>query len=312
MLDRILIIGGTGFIGSNLTRKLVEMGYSPTILARNIAEIDLQLTFGTRVNWFECNVSDYNRLRDYVLDLRPSLIVNLSGTNSSINQTPEVFEALNFDTVRRLFEIAQEAEVKRFIQIGSADEYGSQPIPQSESLKLSPKSGYARTKAKATLLALSMHEKLNFPVVVLRPFTVYGFGQPSKMFFSQLIHSAIANEEFRMTEGSQKRDYVFIEDVVSAIISSAREDGIEGQAINIGTGKSFSLREIATRVFEKLGVDRDLLRIGALPGNTSEFYDTCADITKAKKLLNWNPTISFDEGLDRTISAILNSLGNKR
>ncbi len=304
MLNKILITGGTGFIGTNFVKELVKLGCSPTIISRNIKNNTLNKTFAGKVDFIELDLCDFEKTRDFIKKNRPDLIVNLAGTNNKNDQDDRIFEKLNFKAAVNLFEIAREINVKRFIQIGTADEYGCQTTPQKETFDLQPKSAYSSSKANATKYGLSMFNESKFPIVILRPFTVYGFGQPNQMFLNQLIYSALRNETFRMTEGNQKRDYIFIKDMVAAIISASFEKNIEGEVFNIGSGVAFPLREIAKKVWNITGADSEMLQVGFRKANDSELLDTFADITKAKKMLEWHPEVSLDEGLNQTIEAI--------
>ncbi len=141
-------------------------------------------------------------------------------------------------------------------------------------------------------------------MIILRPFTVYGMAQPKGMFLSDAIRCALENRAFEMSEGKQMRDYIFISDFVRAIMSAIRTPDIEGEVFNIGSGRAFPLREIAEKVWEISGADASLLKIGARKVSLSELHNTCADITKAEKFLNWQPTISLTDGLNQTIKSI--------
>ncbi len=151
-----------------------------------------------------------------------------------------------------------------------------------------------------TNLARQMYENEGLPVIVLRPFTVYGMAQPKGMFLSDAIRCALGNRSFEMSEGKQKRDYIFVSDFVRAIMNVIETPDIEGEVFNIGSGRAFPLKEIARKVWEISGADISLLEIGARSASLSELHDTCADISKAKKLLNWEPKVSRREGLKIT------------
>jgi UDP-glucose 4-epimerase len=312
MLDKILITGGTGFIGTILCRELVKLDYSPTVVSRNSRSqvvISKQLK---NVTYVELNLLDYQKVTRFILTFKPTVIINLAGVSKKTEHNVNVIEELNFTAAVNLFEAAQQVKVRRFIQIGTADEYGSQPTPQNESYDLKPDSEYSHSKAKATIYGLSMLDNASFPIVILRPFTVYGAFQPMEMFLSQLIFCALRNQEFCMTDGFQKRDYVFVDDVVAAIIAASTKNNIIGEVFNIGSGQTFALKEIAKKVWNIIGADKKLLKIGAKKAETFELHDTFADITKAKKLLKWHPRISFDEGLRQTIEAIKENFKEKR
>jgi nucleoside-diphosphate-sugar epimerase len=197
--------------------------------------------------------------------------------------------------------------VARIVLIGSAEEYGNQRGPQQESSSPQPTSVYGNSKAIATANALKMHKERGCPVVIVRPFTVYGPDQPIEMFVAEAVDAAVRGTEFRMSEGYQKRDLVFVEDVVTGVIAAATVPNIEGQIINLGSGAAHSLRDVAQRIWE-IARARSLLMIGARNAQPEELYDTWADITLARQLLNWTPSVSLNTGLERTIDHVRSQL----
>jgi nucleoside-diphosphate-sugar epimerase len=133
---------------------------------------------------------------------------------------------------------------------GTADEYGFQHCPQTETMPAMPVSDYAVSKNKAIECALSLHRRGDLPVVILRPFTVYGVGQPPKMFVAQAVEAAVKNLPFEMSEGRQKRDLLFVTDFVNAIIKTLTTGGIEGEVFNVGSGDAVALRKLAKKIWE--------------------------------------------------------------
>lgn len=306
IFERTLITGGTGFIGSNLTAELHAIDCSPTILTRYRQKITLFDSQKKKSSFVELDITDYAAVKNFILSFRPTLIINLAATLGRDDASGQTLYKVNYEAVENILEASLEAKVRKIILFGSADEYGYQPTPQSEELPLAPNSPYAILKARMNVTALKMHEERGLPVVILRPFTVYGMEQPKGMFLSDAIGCALQNQKFEMSDGKQKRDYVFISDFVVAILRACSTPSIEGEVFNIGSGHAFSLRVIAEKVWEITGADHSLLKIGARTASVSELHDTCADITKAKRLLDWQPKVSLEEGLKQTINSIKN------
>lgn len=304
IFERVLITGGTGFIGLNLISELLAINCSPTILTRDEQINTLSETQREKSNLIELDITDYAALKGFILDFRPTLIINLAATLGRDDAGAETLYKVNYEAVENLLEASQAARVKRILLFGSADEYGYQPIPQTENLSLAPNSQYAVLKARINEFARQMYQKNGLPIVILRPFTVYGTGQPKGMFLSDAIECALHNLPFEMSEGRQKRDYIFISDFVRAILLASRTPRIEGEVFNVGSGEAFPLREIARRVWEISGADASLLKIGARTASLAELHDTCADIGKAETSLGWRPTVSLNDGLHLTIKSI--------
>jgi UDP-glucose 4-epimerase len=305
IFERVLIIGGTGFIGSNLVSELTAAGCAPTVLTRNTNNPKFPEINEKKTTLVKLDMTDYSSLKSFILDFRPSLIINSAATlGLEENLSAKTAYEINYEAVKNLLETALAAKVKKILLFGSADEYGYQPIPQNENLPLQPNSPYAKSKTEMSNLALQMYENEGLPVVILRPFTVYGMRQPKGMFLSDAIRCALENEPFEMSEGKQMRDYIFITDFIAALMSAIRTPNIEGEVFNIGSGQTYPLREIARKVWEISGADASLLKIGARRASLSELHNTCANITKAEKFLDWRPTISLENGLNQTIKSI--------
>lgn len=294
--EKILVTGGTGFLGWHTVENLVAQGIKPIVLTRN-----LQTVYdGKRERAFDLvkiDLLDTDSLKTFLEQLRPSIIVHLAGTVQKNANRSKDLERSNFEATSNLLKLARVVKVKRIIITGTADEYGFQPCPQTEKMVPSPVSDYAVSKNKSVNFALSLYEKCGLPVVILRPFTIYGIGQSSKMFVSQAIGCAVKNMQFEMSNGVQKRDLLFVTDFANAIIKTLTAENIEGEVFNVGSGRAIALREVAEKIWKIAGADNKLLKIGARFTNDDELHDTEADITKIKRILDWQPKITIDEGL---------------
>jgi dTDP-glucose 4,6-dehydratase len=304
IFERTLIIGGTGFIGSNLVTELHNLGCTPLVLTRDKSRHQLSDNPKEKDSLIELDITDFSATNNFIADYRPTLVINSAATLGLEDSNGKILYEINFEAIKNLLETSLRTNVERIILFGSADEYGYQPTPQSESFSLKPNSPYAVSKARLSNLSVEMFKNFNLPVVLLRPFTVYGMAQPKGMFLSDAIRSALDNKTFEMSEGKQLRDYIFISDFVRAVISAIQTPGIEGETFNVGSGKAYPLREIAEKVWEMSEADASLLKIGARKAASSELHNTCADITKAKKILNWKPVVSLEDGLKQTIESI--------
>jgi nucleoside-diphosphate-sugar epimerase len=298
-LEKVAITGATGFIGSHLTRLLVSAGCRPALLARSQRHDRLLAGLEGRVRWVQCDLTDADSIRDALGREKPRTLFHLAGTRGR-GAEPDC-ATLNFYGTARLLELAQENQVRRIVIAGSAEEYGNQPGPLNEDLSLKPCTEYGISKALATNQALALYARQECPVVIARPFTVYGPGQPAEMFIAQAIESAVRNVPFKMSSGEQKRDLVFVDDVVKGLIGAAIATGVEGRVINLGTGRAHQLRDVAGRVWKMTGTRAPLL-IGAIRPAPEELCDTWADISLARTRLRWEPSVDLDDGLRHTIT----------
>ena len=281
---RILVTGGTGFIGRYVIDMLIRDGFRPLVTTFN--EI---VPGDVGVDTAELNLTDLNQTHDLINSYKPQIVLHLAGVTGNSDPTGKIYHELNFLGTVNLLTALEKTGVKRVIMLGSAAEYGNQPIPFREDMPSKPISHYGSSKAQANRFALERHAATGLPVTILRVFTAYGIGQPDKMFFAQIIKHALLNHHFKMSDGLQKRDFVHVGDVPAAIKSAMTADKAVGRIINIASGKGVALRDLALRTWKICGADDDKLHIGMREKIGDDSFDTEADISLAAEVLNWRP-----------------------
>ena len=291
---RILITGGSGFIGRHVVDLLAADGNAPLTTARQtMATGDLR---GPKTVGLD--VADQAGVEDLIGSYRPDLVVHLAGVTGHNDPDGRLCREVNYTGTVNLLKALEKHGVERVVLIGSAGEYGDHPTPFREPMEPRPTSHYAASKAEANQFALKLHADSGLPVTILRVFTSWGYGQPSKMFFSQVIKHGLANSRFVMSDGLQKRDFVHVADVARAIRSSLFSEGAVGRVINIGSGRGTALRDLASEIWELCGADPALLDIGGRGKTGEDSYDTVADITLAGEVLDWHPATFILDGID--------------
>lgn len=305
--ERILVTGGTGFLGSHVVSRLVAEKIVPIVLTRNSSAENLNANDG-QVIYIQHDLLDHTSTWQIIEKLHPDRIIHLAGYTFKTEEQPSILEKFNHEATVNLLEAAAAVRVKRIILTGTADEYGFQNSPQTETMAAKPVSEYAVSKNKAVEYALEAFRKIELPIVVVRPFTIYGVGQPAKMFVAQAIKCAVTGTAFEMSKGEQKRDLLFVTDFVNAIIELLNTERASGEIYNLGSGESIALKTLAEKIWEIAGADRDLLQIGARPTGGSELHDTQADISKIKRMIGWKPNISLDKGLQIVVEQALADL----
>lgn len=303
-LEKILVTGGTGFIGRHLLDALCAAGHRPAASARDAKKVEpLPEAIRTQARWLELDLLDHEATRACLLAEKPTVLFHLAGQSARGEdaQAKAACTALNVHATANLLKAAQQAGAERVLLIGSADEYGAgKSGALSEDATLAPVSDYGISKAEATRIAQKMFREDGCPVVILRPFTVYGTHQPRRMFVAEAVECAVSGRPFRMTAGTQKRDLVAVADVTRALMAAASLPHLEGQGINLGSGQPESLSDVAKLIWELSESDAPLL-IGARAASAAETHDTWADISRARELLNWEPRISLEDGLREMI-----------
>lgn len=300
---RILITGGAGFIGRHLVRRLEEAGIGYTGVVHTTPAPDEGSGHG---NWIRLDLANAAGLESLVSDTQPDVVFHLAGVLGA-DRTLEFAERAiqgNFLASHHLLTaLGRSARPQRIVLMGSSEEYGRQEhLPYTEDMPTRPVSPYSASKAAVTQIALLYHELFSLPVVVLRPFVVYGPGQPPQMLIPALMHALTRGEEFRMTPGEQTRDFVFVEDVVAALIAAAVATGAAGEVFNVCSGEERRIRDVAEAVVGLAGAD-DVLRVGALPYRQNEVWRLVGSNEKARDRLGWSPQVRLVDGLRRTWNA---------
>ena len=294
--ENIIVTGGSGFIGRYVLDRLISGGVKPFVLTRNL-KADFFKLYESRVKIIEADILDKVKLKAVFQKIQPTEIIHLAGCAGKKNSAPDDFEKVNYQAAATILDLALETGVKKIIITGTADEYGFQPPPHTEAAAVQPVSNYAISKNKAVEYALKLFNKHHLPVVILRPYTIYGIGQPDSMFVSQAVEHAVENKPFEMSEGKQKRDLLFVEDFADAIMKALPANNIEGEIFNVGSGKAIELRKLAEKIWRMAGADPRFLKIGARQTAKNELHDTEADISKINAALDWEPKITLDNGL---------------
>ena len=294
----VCITGGTGFVGSHLSRRLVNEGASVSIITEEGSSPALIDDIRDKVDIHLCDITDFDSLNGVLQEKRPSLVYHLAAKIDT-GTGPEVIAPLNevnHQGTINILKASEKSVVKKFIYFSTSDVYGPMEEPCYEDSPTDPISPYGASKAAAELSV----RQCNIPWVILRPFIIYGGGQSPDMFIPQLISSALNGEDFSMTAGEQTRDFLYIDDFVDACIRAGLSKAAESEIINIASGKETPLTEVANNVMTL--VDHpSMIRLGALPYRDNERWHVKADIKKAARLLGWQPKTDLTDGLKKTI-----------
>ncbi len=296
--DKILIIGGSGFIGSHMTTKAIEKYQNVTVI--NLNEKDNQKK--ENVNTIICDICDEERLSKELSDKNFEYIINCSGyiDHSSLKQGGYKVVEHHFNGVLNIIKQINKVNLKAFIQLGSSDEYGDNESPQHEEQRESPISPYSLAKLSTTNLLQMLYKQDGFPAVIYRLFLVYGPGQSQNRFVPYTINSCLNNITFPVSEGHQVRDFCYIDDVTDAIIGSLDNKKIHGEVINLASGNPVTIREMINKICKLSGGGNPVF--GKVPYREGENMSLYANIDKAKKTLAWSPKVSIDDGLEKTIN----------
>ena len=297
--DRILIIGGTGFIGKHLAERCLNETSNVTCLG-----LTDRLDKGHRLSgtkYLQADICNKDVLKSVLLHKSFDYVFNLGGYidhSYYFSGGRKVIES-HFIGLMNLIECLDRERLKGFVQVGSSDEYGAAPAPQRETMRERPISPYSFAKVAASHFIQMLHHTEGFPGVTLRLFLVYGPGQNDQRFLPQIIKGCLNKSEFKTSEGKQLRDFCYMEDVTDAMIKAAVSPLSKWHIINIASGLPVSIKEMIGKIMALTGGGRPLW--GAHPYRKGENMELYADISLAKNLLKWEPVLDTDKCLQKTI-----------
>ncbi len=310
MSSRVLVTGGAGFIGSHLTERLLANQdavicldnfndfYDPGIKRENI----IDFMDNSRFHLFEGDIRDSDLVEKIFRDYSPDAVVHLAamaGVRPSI-EDPLLYNDVNVNGTCVLLEAARKYPVSNFLFGSSSSVYGARDtVPFSEKEEVTRTiSPYAATKVAGEILCYTYHHLYNIPLTCLRFFTVYGPRQRPEMaihLFARLIRDEEAVPIFG--DGSSRRDYTYIDDIIDGVLRSIeRPFGYE--IINLGESQTVALMELVTLLEEGLGKKA---KLKILPDQPGDVPVTFADVSRARELLGYEPSISIEKGIKKFV-----------
>jgi len=295
---KILIVGGTGFIGYHLAKKSLKKGWQVTSISSNRPK---KIRYLPKVEYIRCNITNKKLLKRSIRKAF-DYVVNLGGYVDHSNKR-KTFKS-HYGGCKNLSEIFLKKTPLSFVQIGSSLEYGISSSPQKENIKCNLntiKSIYGKAKLLSSRHMIELFKKKNFPSTVLRLYLVYGPRQDANRFLPITILGCIKNKQFPCSKGDQLRDFVYVDDAVEAIIKSLTNRNAIGQIINIGSGKPKRIKSVIEKVkkISKGGYPQ----YGMFKQRKFEIPKLYPNVEKAKDKINWKQKISFEKGLRKTIDS---------
>ena len=316
---RILVTGGAGFIGSHLVERLLSDGhnvailddlndfYDPKIKRANISDVAKEITV------HDVDLRDADKVAKLFQKEKFGAIFHLAaraGVRPSIQQ-PQLYYNTNVAGTLHLLEGARASGVERFVFVSSSSVYGAaKKLPFSEDEHLTQTlSPYAATKIAGEFLCSTYSHLYKIRIVALRYFTVYGARQRPDLAIHQFTRKIHAGEPIdQFGDGTTRRDYTYIDDILQGTLAALKYDGPMFDVFNLGESDTIQLKDLVAAIEKPLGKKAKINRLPEQPGDMPL---TCADISKARKLLGYNPKTKFEDGLPRFVDWFLKSRAAK-
>jgi len=300
-----LVTGGAGFIGSHLCEELIRRGERVRVVDSLITGKRENLAHLPQVEFLQGDLADIDVARRAVQGIEYVLHQAAIPSVPRSVEDPVTSNRANIDASLSVLVAARDAGVRRVVYAGSSSAYGnSETLPKVETMPTAPLSPYALQKLVAEQYCQMFTSLYGFETVTIRYFNVFGPRQDPSSPYSGVISLFISAlcEDRRPTiygDGEQTRDFTYVANVVDGVLRACHAPGASGEIINVATGGRISLKQLFEVVKRKVGSQLEPIYSEPRAGDVR---DSQADIGKAERLLGYTPSVSFDDGLGRTVA----------
>lgn len=292
----MFLTGGTGFVGSHLREKLAERNYEVTLLAREPGLVDTR----SNEHIIKGDITDPE-----TLTISADAVIHLAADTNvpeSIERPTVVWE-INADGTQNVLEVARESAVDRFCYMSTASVYGPPSyLPIDEKHPMNPAEPYGASKLAGDRLTSAYTRAYDMSTVIVRPFNIFGPGQPKYNVVPTIIDQALKSGTVELGNLTPSRDFTYIDDAVNGIIRTF-EAGKDGEAYNLGRGEPVSIGTLAEQIVEQTGSDSTIVSTSARQrDNDIEIPEHAANASKLRDL-GWNSNYELQDGIKETIHA---------
>lgn len=303
---RVLVTGGTGFIGSHLARRLCRDGWCVHVLHRPGGEAGRIADLRPAVTAWECDLRDPARLGGVLRDVRPEVIYHVAGDTgvrhvdqelAGVTRSVEgnLIGSLNLLVAAR----AHGRDLVDFIRLGGLEEYGRGPVPYEEEQREQPVSPYSASQVAVTHYLQMLAPHLPYRVTTVRPALVYGPGQSTAFLIPSLIEHCLRGEDFPLSAGRSGRDLLYVDDLIEMLCLLRDMPRCSGEIFNAGSGREYLMADVAAAILRLAGTgNRITPNAASRPSEVEHLY---CSTRKTGERLGWKPVVELEEGLARTI-----------
>ncbi|MDB9784325.1 GDP-mannose 4,6-dehydratase [Pelagibacteraceae bacterium] len=299
---KVLITGGAGFIGSHLTKRLVDIGAKVTVIVKYNSIIDSPrlLKVWNKINIIEADLRNTDSVSE-MKKMNYDVVFHLAAYNHVGDSFKHVFENVNSNLLSTVNLLNHGPKIKKLINMGTSEIYGIQKkLPFNTKEKPNPMSPYGVTKYASELFSILKSKHTNLNLICVRPFNTFGPYQSEKAIIPEIILKCLQNKEIKTTEGKQTREFNYVDNIIDGILFLDKKIKHSLQPINIGSNKPIRIRDLVKKI-HKYSESSSKLRIGDLKYRPNEIWNMQAN-NKLITSKGWKPKISFDNGLKSTIN----------
>jgi nucleoside-diphosphate-sugar epimerase len=307
----VVVLGASGFIGRWVARLLSRAGARAHFLVRDAGAARQTLSrFDARGEVIQIDLQEPGRLAGLLAEVRPAVTFNLAGYGVDRSETDaRVGEAINARLIPLLCQALAPGADRRWlgqnlVHAGSALEYGDLRGAVHEDSPPHPTTWYGRTKLEGTRLLAAWCAILGLKGVTARLFTVYGPGEHAGRLLPALCDAAATGTRVALTSGLQERDFTYVEDVAEGLLRLGLAPAVPGGCANLATGRLLAVRGFAEMAAPVLGLRRDQLGFGLLPGRPHELQHGPVSVARLRQALGWAPATGVPEGVRRTVEFV--------
>lgn len=246
------------------------------------------------------DVRDSQAVQDAVDQAEPDVVFHLAAVGvTDPAADPMLTLMVNVGGAVNVLEALRRPDVERVVLVGTSHEYGAREATEG----LDPLSAYAASKVAAWAYGRMYWRAHALPVVTVRPFQVYGPGQPEEALIPAAIRAALSGGDFPMTLGEQELDFVYVSDVADGMMAAAEAPEIEGASLDLGTGVGHTVHRVVNRIWRLTDAEGEI-HAGALPYRSGRPMRLIADAGQTARLIGWRATTGLEEGLEATIRSL--------
>ena len=298
---RVLVTGGNGFIGSHMVSRLVKAGCKVYVISRDSSDIWRLDEVKNSISLIKLDMRNGDELSKSVAEVRPDYIFHMAAYGVDSRQKDYVTAAeTNIIGTVNLVKAAAAVGCEKLLNTGTSMQYGNKKGPITEEDYYSPTNIYGSTKGAATIIAHQIARENDLDIVTIIPFGVFGEKEGSHKFFPHVILSALAEGEVQLSPCEQYRDYCYIENIIDGFLMAAENKQIKSEIFNIGSGKVFQLKHYVDLIMKRFDEDKKVI-YGAVEYRKNDLWSPQPSIEKISAQLRWQPMVSLEEGIERTI-----------